>query len=68
MYTVRAAWDGDAEVWIATSPEVPGLILESETLDGITEEARLALPELIDVANPGPISCTFLSERKVEFA
>lgn len=28
-YVVKFVWDDDANVWIATSNDIPGLILES---------------------------------------
>ncbi len=45
--TISSTWDSEAKVWFATSEDVPGLVLESETLDGIVEEARRLVPELL---------------------
>ena len=45
--TIRSTWDSEAEVWFATSEDVPGLVLEAETLNGIIEEARRLVPELL---------------------
>lgn len=28
--TIRSTWDSEAEVWFATSEDVPGLVLEAE--------------------------------------
>lgn len=27
-YNVNLIWDGDASVWVATSSDIPGLVLE----------------------------------------
>ncbi|MCL2630986.1 MAG: DUF1902 domain-containing protein [Firmicutes bacterium] len=46
-YTINLLWDGDAGVWVATSQDVPGLVLESGSLDALIERVRFALPELL---------------------
>lgn len=30
-YIVNLTWDSDASVWVATSNDIPGLLLESES-------------------------------------
>jgi hypothetical protein len=42
-------WDSDAAVWIATSRDVPGLILESGSFDALLERVRTAVPELLEL-------------------
>ena len=44
---IDSMWDPQANVWVATSDAVPGLVIEAETLDGIIEEARSLVPELL---------------------
>ncbi len=46
-YTVNLEWDNDANVWIATSEDVPGLVLESGSFDALLERVRFAIPELL---------------------
>lgn len=46
-YTVKLFWDRDADVWIATSDDIKGLILESGSLDVLIERVRMAVPELL---------------------
>ncbi|MDR0842658.1 MAG: DUF1902 domain-containing protein [Acidobacteriota bacterium] len=46
-YTVDFIWDEDASVWIATSEDIPGLVLESGSLDALIERVRFAVPELL---------------------
>lgn len=48
--TVDANWVGDDGVWIATSPDVPGLVVEGATWTTMIHEVRLVLPELLDMA------------------
>ena len=38
-------WDAEAAVWIATSEDFSGLVLESGSPDALTERARNAVPE-----------------------
>ncbi len=48
IYTVRADWDAEAEVWVAFSDEVPGLATEAATLEALTEKLRTLVPELLE--------------------
>ena len=44
---VRAQWDDEAEVWVATSDDVPGLVAEAPTQDLLLEKLRIMIPELL---------------------
>ena len=48
-YNIQLGWDNEAEVWIATSDESPGLILEYESADRLIQRVILAAPELIEL-------------------
>lgn len=48
-YIINCLWDDDAGVWIASSKDVPGLVLESGSLDSLMERIRFALPEIINL-------------------
>ena len=50
-YTVKLFWDSDTDVWIATSDDIKGLILESGSLDVLIERVRMAVPELLKLNN-----------------
>lgn len=39
-------WDSEADVWIATNNDIPGLVLESGSFDALLERTRFAVPEL----------------------
>ena len=41
---VRATWDDEADVWVAESPDIPGLVIEAPTLDALVAK----LPGLIE--------------------
>lgn len=45
--TIRATWDDEARVWVAESDDVPGLVLESGSLDALIERLRYAVPEML---------------------
>ena len=38
--TITFQWDSEAAVWIATSDDVPGLVLESGSFDALVERVR----------------------------
>lgn len=44
---VKLTRDEEAAVWIATSDDVPGLVLESGSFDALLERVRNAVPELL---------------------
>ena len=48
-YTVLFTWDDEANVWVATSPDIIGLVLESESLDTLMIRVKDAVPELLEL-------------------
>lgn len=48
-YIINLTWDNESNVWIATSEDVPGLVLESGSFDALLERVRFAIPELIEL-------------------
>ncbi|BAZ13576.1 hypothetical protein NIES4071_54150 [Calothrix sp. NIES-4071] len=44
---VEAFWDSEAEVWVATSEDVPGLVTEAETTELLTSKLQVIIPELL---------------------
>jgi hypothetical protein len=46
---IDARCDGEGGVWLATSPDVPGLAVEAETWAAMIEETRLVLPDLLEL-------------------
>jgi len=64
-YIVLATWDEEASVWVASSNDVPGLVLESGSLDALMERVKAAIPELLAINGmvPDAIPVFFKSER-----
>lgn len=44
---VRADWDTEAEVWVATSQDVPGLAVEAGTFKELIKVLDDVVPELL---------------------
>ena len=47
-FFVRAEWDEEASVWVATSDDVPGLATEEATMEGLIEKLKVIIPELLE--------------------
>jgi hypothetical protein len=64
-YIVDILWDHDVAVWVATSNDIPGLVMESGSLDALIERIRLAIPELLELngISISHIPLCFRSER-----
>lgn len=52
-YLVKLTWDPEAGVWIAASEDIPGLVLESDSLDALLERVRCAALELLMLNKAG---------------
>lgn len=48
-YRIQLVWDDEASVWIATSKDVPGLVLESGSLIKLLNRVRIAVPEMLEL-------------------
>ena len=46
---IRVLWDHDAEVWVATSDDVLGLIVEAASFDEVVQEVRQLVPDLLQL-------------------
>jgi hypothetical protein len=68
--TIDARWDGEASVWIATSDDVPGLVVEVDAWPVMIEEVRLVLPDLLELAGERAdnLSLTFRAEEHLDVA
>lgn len=45
---IRAEWDADAAVWVATSPDVEAFVTEAATIEKLREKAPLVLADLAE--------------------
>jgi hypothetical protein len=68
--TIKARWDSEASVWIATSDDVHGLVVEADTWPAMIEEVRLVLPDLLEVSGEPAerLSLTFIAEEHLDLA
>jgi predicted RNase H-like HicB family nuclease len=48
-YVVRAEWDDEAAVWVASSEDVPGLVTGAATLEALVEKLRAIVPEMLEL-------------------
>jgi predicted RNase H-like HicB family nuclease len=48
---IRAEWDEEANVWVATSDDVPGLATEAVTMEALREKLKVMIPELLMANN-----------------
>jgi hypothetical protein len=49
-FLIDAQWDAEAGVWLATSQDLPELVVEAETWPSMIQEVRLLLPELLELS------------------
>ncbi len=63
--TIRAVWDDEARVWVAESDDVPGLVLESGSMDALIERLRYAVPEMLALngAEKNTVQMSIVSQR-----
>ena len=68
--SVQARWDPEASVWIATSDDVPGLVVEADTWATMIEETKLVLPDLLELSGEraNNLSLTFRAEEHLDLA
>jgi Domain of unknown function (DUF1902) len=67
---IKARWDNDAGVWIATSEDVHGLVVEADSWPDMIREVRLILPDLLELLGhePQALSLTFIAEAHPDLA
>jgi predicted RNase H-like HicB family nuclease len=50
---VRAEWDPEAEVWVATSTDIDGLATEASTLEALSKKVLTMITELLGLNGYG---------------
>ena len=74
-FLVTAIWDDEAEVWVATSDDIPGLVTEAPNLDLLRERILAVVPELLEdnahllnseQLSSGVVNMCVLSELKLD--
>ena len=51
---VHAQWDDEANVWVASSDEVPGLVTEAPTNEELIAKLKVMIPELMSLNSQSP--------------
>lgn len=57
-YSVKLYWGEESSTWVATSDDIPGLILRSGSVDVLMERVRFAAPEIMELNNIDGDNCT----------
>lgn len=69
-YLVRAEWDAEASVWVATSDDAPGLAAEAETIESLAAMLRTMVPELLNTDGHLPVDVNveveLLARRRID--
>ncbi|SEK31656.1 protein of unknown function [Roseovarius azorensis] len=47
--TVRAEWDEEAQVWVATSTDIAGLAVEAENFEALRKKILGAVGDLVEL-------------------
>lgn len=65
---VDAWWDDEAKVWIATSADIPGLVVETGSWSEMIAEVPLVLDDLLEVRGEQarPNRVTFRAEQRLD--
>jgi predicted RNase H-like HicB family nuclease len=45
---VSVVWDKEAEVWVAESDDVPGLVTEAATMEELSRKLDVMIPEMLE--------------------
>jgi predicted RNase H-like HicB family nuclease len=56
---IDAQWISADKVWLATSPQWPGLVVEADGWDELLNEIELILPEFLEVQGIDPNGASF---------
>jgi predicted RNase H-like HicB family nuclease len=69
-YHIMAHWDAEAKVWWAESNDVKGLVAEAETVEGLLDDLRHVVPELLhlnqQIASPQSVTIRLTADRTEE--
>jgi predicted RNase H-like HicB family nuclease len=65
-FYVHAEWDDEAQVWVATSEAVPGLVTEAATAEALLGKLKQMIPELLaanGIEYESPVAFELLTRR-----
>lgn len=49
IYQISAEWDADANVWVVTSDDIPGLVTSAKDTDEVIQKLKIMVPELLEL-------------------
>jgi hypothetical protein len=53
LIVVRATWDPEAQVWVAESTDVPGLVTEAESIQALEAKLPNLIQDLLETEEGG---------------
>jgi predicted RNase H-like HicB family nuclease len=53
LILIRAVWDNEAAVWVAESPDLPGLVTEAESLNALDAKLPGLIRDLLEPDDDG---------------
>lgn len=67
-YNIKAEWDAEAGVWVASSDDVPGLATGADTLEELIAKLKGVIPELLEengllIAGSDDVPFAIVAER-----
>jgi hypothetical protein len=67
---IDARWDDEVRVWIATSEDAPGLVVEASSWQTMIDEVSLVLPDLLELngVENRDVCLTFKAETHLDLA
>jgi predicted RNase H-like HicB family nuclease len=69
-YKIYLKWDDEAGIWYSHSNDIPGLILQSNSVEALIERLRLAAPEILELSGQSTNNVTldFKAERVLSYS
>lgn len=77
LWTIRAYYDPEAQVWYSIDGDIPGLAVDGETLEKLAAKAGATLPDLLEIHADdimdktrliGPHSIRIITHHERDFA
>lgn len=62
---VQLIWDEESDRWYTETDDVPGMHLDSGSLDALIEKVKMIAPDMLEITKGyrGPLSFAFKAER-----
>jgi len=66
---VHARWDEEAQVWVAESNDLPGLVAEADTVEALLEKLKILVPKLaeLNLGEGSQGTFTLTAERELAY-